>query len=125
MSHDQKIVAALRSGDEGALVQFLETNKRPLLAFIRSRIGTQLQKKVEPDDILQDASMEAVRDMALTLARVANPACQVVGISVNTQHMSEDEARAYLEKVEAEMGLPAVDPYRHGAERLAEALENL
>ena len=70
-------------------------------------------------------SMEAVRDMALALARVANPACQVVGISVNTQHMSEDEARAYLEKVEAEMGLPAVDPYRHGAERLAEALAAL
>ena len=66
MSHDQKIVAALRSGDEGALVQFLETNKRPLLAFIRSRIGTQLQKKVEPDDILQDASMEAVRVLGKT-----------------------------------------------------------
>ncbi|MEM6303757.1 MAG: N-acetyltransferase DgcN [Pseudomonadota bacterium] len=70
-------------------------------------------------------SMQAVRDMALALARVANPACKVVGVSVNTQHLSEDDARAYLEKVEAEMGLPAVDPYRHGAERLAEALEAL
>ncbi|MBD3664770.1 DUF1611 domain-containing protein [Sulfitobacter sp. TSTF-M16] len=70
-------------------------------------------------------SMEAVRDMALTLARVANPACEVVGISINTQHMSEDEAKAYLEKVEAQMGLPAVDPYRHGAERLADALAAL
>jgi len=70
-------------------------------------------------------TMQAVSDMALTLAKVANPACKVVGISVNTQHMSEDEANAYLAKVEAEMGLPAVDPFRHGAARLAEALEAL
>jgi uncharacterized NAD-dependent epimerase/dehydratase family protein len=70
-------------------------------------------------------SMQAVSDMALALAKVANPACKVVGISVNTQHMSEKEAVAYLAEVEAEMGLPAVDPFRHGAERLAEALENL
>ncbi|MCX7566660.1 DUF1611 domain-containing protein [Sulfitobacter sp. F26169L] len=69
--------------------------------------------------------MEDIRDVALTLARVANPDCKVVGIAVNTQHMSEDEAQAYLTKVESEMGLPAVDPFRHGAERLAEALAEL
>ncbi|GLT08948.1 N-acetyltransferase DgcN [Sulfitobacter porphyrae] len=70
-------------------------------------------------------SLEAVRDVALTLARVANPDCKVVGISVNTQHLSEQEADEYLRKVEAELGLPAVDPFRHGAARLAEALEVL
>jgi len=69
--------------------------------------------------------MSEIRDVALTLARVANPACEVIGVSINTQHMSEEEARAYLSKVEKEMGLPAVDPFRHGAERLAEALEAL
>ncbi|MBM1690489.1 N-acetyltransferase DgcN [Sulfitobacter geojensis] len=70
-------------------------------------------------------SMQAVSDMALTLAHVANAGCQVVGISVNTQHMSQDEATAYLEKVEAEMGLPAVDPFRHGGGRLADAIAAL
>jgi len=70
-------------------------------------------------------SLEALRDMALPLAHVANPECQVVGVSINTQHMSEDEARAYCAEVEARMGLPTVDPYRHGAERLAEALAAL
>ncbi len=70
-------------------------------------------------------SLEAVRDMALTLARVANPDCQVVGISVNTQHLSEDEAKTYLADVEQRMGLPAVDPYRHGADRLVDALAAL
>ncbi|AXI53260.1 hypothetical protein SuNHUV7_10540 (plasmid) [Pseudoseohaeicola sp. NH-UV-7] len=70
-------------------------------------------------------SLEALRDMALPLARVANPDCQVVGITVNTQHMSEDEAQAYLAEVEARMGLPTVDPFRHSADRLADALAAL
>lgn len=67
-------------------------------------------------------TLEALRDTALPLARVANPACEVVGISVNTQHLSEDEAVAYLTEVEARMSLPAVDPFRHGAGRLVDAL---
>ncbi|NIZ60986.1 DUF1611 domain-containing protein [Sedimentitalea sp. CY04] len=67
-------------------------------------------------------SLEELRDTALPLARKSNPACQVVGISVNTQHLSEDEAVTYLAQVEERMGLPAVDPYRHGAERLVDAL---
>ncbi len=67
-------------------------------------------------------SLEVVRDTSLHLAQVANPACKVVGISINTQHMDDAAAVAYLEEVEARLGLPAVDPYRHGAERLFEAL---
>lgn len=67
-------------------------------------------------------TLEALRDMVLPIARIANPACQVVGVSVNTQHMSEAEARAYLARVEAEMGLPATDPYRFGAAPLVAAL---
>jgi uncharacterized NAD-dependent epimerase/dehydratase family protein len=67
-------------------------------------------------------SITAVRDLALSLAQVANPACQVVGVSVNTQHLNEADSKAYLITVEAELGLPAVDPFRHGADRLVDAL---
>ena len=67
-------------------------------------------------------SLETLRDTALAMARVANPACEVIGISVNTQHLSEDEAVKYLTEVEARMGLPTVDPFRHGAARLVDAL---
>ncbi len=70
-------------------------------------------------------SLETLRDTALALAKVANPACQVVGISVNTQHMDEETATAYLAEVEEEMGLPAVDPFRQGAARLVDALEQV
>ncbi len=70
-------------------------------------------------------SLEVLRDTALPLARVANPACVVAGVSVNTQHLGEDEARAYLAEVEDRMGLPATDPYRFGAGRLVDALERI
>ena len=70
-------------------------------------------------------SLQQLRDTALPIARVANPNCQIVGISVNTQHLSDDEFEAYLATVEAEMGLPAVDPFRQGAGRLVDALEAL
>ncbi len=67
-------------------------------------------------------TLEALRDVALTLARVANPACVVVGVSVNTQHMDDAAARSYCAEVEARMGLVTVDPFRHGAARLVDAL---
>jgi uncharacterized NAD-dependent epimerase/dehydratase family protein len=67
-------------------------------------------------------SLEAVRDMALSLAKVANPDAQVVGYAINTQHMSEDDALAYVAKVEADLGLPATDPFRFGAGKLVDAL---
>ncbi len=45
-----------------------------------------------------------------------------MGVSVNTQHMSEEDASAYLAKVEADMGLPATDPFRFGSGKLVDAL---
>ncbi|MEM7472477.1 MAG: N-acetyltransferase DgcN [Pseudomonadota bacterium] len=73
----------------------------------------------------QQPSLEALRDLALTMAHVVNPACKVIGISINTQHMPEDEAKAYVADVEDRMGLPTTDPFRFGAEKLVDALEQL
>jgi len=70
-------------------------------------------------------SLETLRDAALSMARIANPACQVIGISVNTQHMTEEEATSYMAEVEERMGLPTVDPFRNGAARLVDALVKL
>src|SRR6056297_2479729 len=70
-------------------------------------------------------SLEDLRETALPLARIANPACQVVGVSINTQHMTEDAAKAYLAEVETRMGLPATDPYRFGSGKLVDALAAL
>ncbi len=67
-------------------------------------------------------SLEALRDMALPLARIANPDCQVAGVSINTKALGEEEAARLCEEIEDRMGLPTVDPYRHGAGRLVDAI---
>jgi len=67
-------------------------------------------------------SLEQLRDIALTMARVVNPDCKVVGVSVNTAKMGEEKARDYLAELENHLGLPCVDPYRQGAGRLVDAL---
>ncbi|WP_095590268.1 N-acetyltransferase DgcN [Actibacterium ureilyticum] len=89
-------------------------------ALILSHEPTRPHMRGLPD--YQLPSLEALRDVALTLARVANPDCQVVGISVNTAALSEDEALACLAEIEGRMGLPAVDPFRQGVGRLVDAL---
>ncbi len=67
-------------------------------------------------------SLEALRDLVEPIARVVNPQARVVGISVNTQHMSEAEAAAHIAGVEDRMDLPATDPFRFGPGKLVDAL---
>ena len=106
VSYSGVTMALIHGGQPDALI----LSHEPTRAHMRGLPGYQLP------------SLETLRDTALALARVANPDCQVIGISVNTQHMSDDEAMAYLAETEARMGLPTVDPFRQGAGRLVDAL---
>ncbi|SFQ36068.1 Uncharacterized conserved protein, NAD-dependent epimerase/dehydratase family [Roseivivax halotolerans] len=92
-------------------------------ALILCHEPTRTHMRGLPDYALP--SLEDLRDLALALARVANEKCEVVGISVNTKALGEDEAKSYLASLEEQLGLPAVDPYRHGAGRLVDALATI
>lgn len=59
----------------------------------------------------------------LRAARLTNAAVRCVGISINSSALSDADWRAYRERVEAELGLPVVDPMRGGVERLAQAIQ--
>ncbi len=107
VSYSGVTLALIHGGQPDALIICHE----PTRSHMRGLPGYQLP------------AITTVRDTALALARVANPACVAVGVSVNTQHMSDDEAKVYLAKVESETGLPATDPFRYGAAKLVDALE--
>ncbi|MBF9061104.1 DUF1611 domain-containing protein [Rhodobacterales bacterium HKCCSP123] len=109
VSYSGVTMALIHGGQPDALI----LSHEPTRAHMRGLPGYELP------------SLEALRDTALPLARIANPACEVVGISINTAAMGEDEALSYLEATEKRMGLPTVDPFRQGAARLADALEAL
>lgn len=70
-------------------------------------------------------SLETLRDTALPMARVANPAAQITGVSVNTKALDEAAAKACLQEIEDRMNLPATDPFRFGSGKLVDALINL
>jgi uncharacterized NAD-dependent epimerase/dehydratase family protein len=63
-----------------------------------------------------------VIELTLRCGRLTNPGIRPVGISVNTQALGEDEARAFLAEAGREHGLPATDPVRFGVESLVDHL---
>lgn len=107
VSYSGVTMALIHGGQPDALVLCHE----PTRTHMRGLPGYQLP------------SLAVLRDTALQMAKVANPNCQVVAVSINTQHLSEPDALAYLAQVESDMGLPAVDPFRQGAARLVDALD--
>jgi uncharacterized NAD-dependent epimerase/dehydratase family protein len=58
----------------------------------------------------------------LRCARLVNPGCRFVGISVNSSGLPQAEGEAYLEQLEQQFGLPAVDPLRSGVGRIVDQL---
>lgn len=59
MSDD--LAGRLKAGDANALAEFMQQHRPQLMAFIERQLGTALRRKVEPDDIFQETSAEAVR----------------------------------------------------------------
>lgn len=74
---------------------------------------------------LPQAPIPAIKDcIALNeeCGRLTNPDCRVIGISVNTVALSDEEAADCVKRIEDENGLPTTDAYRFGAGKLVDAL---
>ncbi|RVU33635.1 DUF1611 domain-containing protein [Hwanghaeella grinnelliae] len=54
--------------------------------------------------------------------RLTNPACKVVGVSVNTVALGDAEAKDVLAKIADETGLPTTDTFRYGAGPIVDVL---
>jgi RNA polymerase sigma-70 factor (ECF subfamily) len=62
MSTDADVLAErIRQGDGEALAAFIAARRAPLMAYVERRLGAGLRRKLEPEDVLQDISAEAVR----------------------------------------------------------------
>ena len=56
-----ELIARIRQRDQQAIADFIASHRQQLMAFIERQLGTGLRRKVEPDDVFQEASAEAVR----------------------------------------------------------------
>ncbi|HKG73946.1 MAG TPA: N-acetyltransferase DgcN [Aestuariivirgaceae bacterium] len=64
-----------------------------------------------------------VIDRTILEGSLTNPAIQCTGIAINTEHLSEHDALALLQKTGAEYRLPCVDPIRTGVGALVSELK--
>ncbi|WP_423841021.1 DUF1611 domain-containing protein [Vibrio mytili] len=64
-------------------------------------------------------------DANIATAKLTNPSVQFVGVSINTSGLGENEAMEYMDKVESELGLPVVDPFRQGVARIVDKLTEI
>jgi RNA polymerase sigma-70 factor, ECF subfamily len=60
---DSELEARIRVGQRDALVMYLEANKRALLAHIERKIGGDLRKRVDPDDVFQETVLAALQGL--------------------------------------------------------------
>lgn len=67
-------------------------------------------------------TIEDTMDTVLRFATRTNPDAKFVGLCINTFHMEEADADAYLKELEDKFGLPAVDPVRTGVGRIVGTL---
>ena len=67
-------------------------------------------------------TLAAAMDQYLTAARVTNPAARFVGISLDTSRLDAARAAAVCGALQAEHGLPVIDPVRDGTARIVDAL---
>jgi uncharacterized NAD-dependent epimerase/dehydratase family protein len=56
------------------------------------------------------------------VARLTNPDVRTVGVSVNTSGLDKDAADDVLKRTADDLGLPAVDPVRHGVAPIVDRL---
>jgi uncharacterized NAD-dependent epimerase/dehydratase family protein len=67
-------------------------------------------------------SIRQVIDLTIRCGSLTNPAIRPIGISINTSSMDEGSSRSYLDKLEREHELPAIDPIRFGAGPIVDAI---
>lgn len=69
-------------------------------------------------------SLEKVIEFYESAASVMHP-CRVIGVAVNGRVFPDDRVAAECEDVTRRTGLPACDVFRHGAEKLVAAVEEM
>jgi RNA polymerase sigma-70 factor, ECF subfamily len=58
---DPLLLQRLQAGDAQALAELIETHRRQLLSYIDHQLGAALRHKVEPEDVLQETTIKALR----------------------------------------------------------------
>lgn len=93
---------------------------QPDAIIVCHEAGRTMLQGYEPD--FACPSLRQALDVHVAAARLTNPAARGAGISLNTSLLDENAARDALKHAQDELGLPACDPLRWGAETIVDHL---
>ena len=79
------------------------------------------ERFVDGDERFPIPPLSELVDLHERMSLLARPA-KVIAVALNTRLLGDEEARAAIEAAEAETGLPADDPVRFGAGKIADTL---
>ncbi len=109
---DPALIERLKQGDKDALVEFIESRRPQLLAFIRKNLSDALGRKVEPQDLLQDVSLNAVdslNEIELGDRDPFNWLCRIAERRIIDAHRRYFGAQKRSANREVGMGSPSTD----------------
>jgi RNA polymerase sigma-70 factor (ECF subfamily) len=107
---DLPLVQRLQEGDSGALAEFIESQRRQLLAYISNQLGTALRHKVEAEDILQETAIQALRYLPETDLSQRDPfgwLCQLAEQRIIDAHRKWVECQKRAAEREVPLHAPA------------------
>ncbi len=87
--NEEELASKVQAGDSAALGQFITLRRLPLLAYIERRLGAALRRKLEPDDLLQEVSAEALRALPTAALGDRDPfgwLCQIAEFRIIDAH---------------------------------------
>jgi len=115
------LLQRLQAGDTQALAEFLENHRRQLMAYIEHQLGTTLRHKVEPEDLLQETAIQALRYLPETDLSQRDPfgwLCQLAEQRIIDAHRKFVESQ----KRSAEREVPLHAPVGTGQAELLDLL---
>lgn len=89
-------------------------------ALVLCHEPTRTHMRGLPDYPLPD--LKACLEANLAVARLTNPGVKAIGAAVNTKALDPEAADRAVEEVADALGLPAVDPVRHGVAPIVDRL---
>ena len=60
---DGALVERIRGGDADALAEYIDQRRPQLISFIERNLSDAMRRKVEPDDLLQEVSVDCIRSI--------------------------------------------------------------
>jgi RNA polymerase sigma-70 factor (ECF subfamily) len=115
-----KLQEKIRGGDADALAQFIEVRRPQLTAYIERELGSALRRKVEPDDVFQEMSAEAVRALPTTTLGDRDPfswLCQIAERRIIDLHRRHFGAQKRDAGREVSLGSPGGSSRGEGGEQ--------